>query len=333
MKKKAIIHIGGHKTGTTAIQKALFDNSLMLSKQDICYPLELTCREMSFFGQHSLAWHLLNRQSAGFGLAKDQIDQALEILEFLKSKHQNLVFSSESFIRLNDKAIACLKEMLSDFDIYVVIYVRRQDDAALALYQTRVVHYGETKSFEQWLEGGVHVLDYFSIIKRWSTITNGRIIVRPYDKNSDSVTDFEKILNDIFNQEFILIKPNNDLNKSVPASVTSIIRYYNEQPTKQMIVPSLIRLGNELSSLKISKNFDLISPLTRQSILKRFHEDNLRLSKEYLGFNDIWFDDVISENSTEWQKNNSFKGCDLLALVNESLDAINSLKSNNDLKV
>lgn len=328
--KKAIIHIGGHKTGSTSIQKSLFDSASILQAQNIYYPLELTHQEISFFGQHGLAWNLLHRK-ASFGLQQQQVDQSLEMFSCIVEKNTDseLLLSSEDFAWVQNKdAIFRLKEILINFDIYVVIYVRRQDESALALYQTDVIHAGQTQYFNEWLNDRSAVFDYYAIIKCWSKITPNKIIVRQYNRdnfiNGDAVSDFESIITEIFAQKITLIKPQRDLNKSISPSITSIIRYYNTLPSKKLLVPRLILLGNKLSSSKNRAYFELISPSTRRAILERFHEGNLELSKKYLELNKVWFDEVITKDDTEWQKSNAFDGAALLSLVNEVLDIITS---------
>lgn len=334
MMKKAIIHIGGHKTGTTSIQKNLLDNAELLNKQGINYPKELLIEPEHLFGQHSIPWYLINKQ---FKLGKKMSFQAEEIIDFfqqVQNQQQDVLLSSEEFIWLESEHILRLKELLPDFEFYIILYVRRQDEAAPALYQTHVIYSGIIELFETWMENKWHGFDYFSIINRWIEKIQAKVIVRSYEKSQlieqDVVKDFEFILNQITNKMIKLNYGKIKFNQTIAASVTGLIRYYNTQPSKAKMVSALLELGKELQKLSPKqKDFDLIAPSIQKKILEQFSESNLALSQQYLGIEKLWFDSDIIIDDKEWQNNHFMNGGHLLALINHCLEAINILKQNN----
>jgi SAM-dependent methyltransferase len=335
MIKKAIIHIGGHKTGTTSIQKTLLDNTELLTNNNINYPAELVLKQNYLYGQHSVAWYLTNKQFKLGQTLSFEAEKITYFFEKLRSQKTDLLLSSEELIWLNDEEIKHLKTLLPEFEFYIIVYIRRQDEAAPALYQTHVIYSGITDLFDSWIDSKYHGFDYFSIVSRWLKITQGHVIIRPYEKsllfNSDAVEDFEHTLNKIVNKQLNFTRSDVKFNQTVSSSITGLIRYYNTQPNKAKIVPVLLSLGKILQGHSDDQNFSLISPIARQSILKRFYQSNQNLSKTYLGSEKLWFDDIIIDNEKDWQNSHFYDGDHLLALMNQCLNTISFLKNNNQL--
>lgn len=125
IKNKAIIHIGGHKTGTSAIQAFCVLNKEHLMQTDILYPMDLVTFPERTGGQahHCLVnllmdaktfWKSFNLRPKG--LADENIIAALKALP----RDKNILISSENLVWLDEQAIATLKELLDGFDVYVV---------------------------------------------------------------------------------------------------------------------------------------------------------------------------------------------------------------------
>lgn len=323
--KKAILHIGAHKTGSTSIQYSLFCSSKLLLNQHILYPLNFTSERMNLFGQHTLAWRLLNRNIDYMGGIESDVDHISELHALIENSSSNLILSSEEFSKLDCDAIHKLSSVLSQYDVYVILYVRRQDQTASALYQTNVVHYGETRFFNQWIDDMVDCFDYWAIAERWSNKFPGRVVVRPYTRdkltNGDVITDFELVMNKIFQSGVDLIRPSTELNQTIPSNITSMIRYYNTQPIKEEIVPKLRAVGDILALKKIKSSYKLISLAKETELLKYYFEGNLALSKKYLNCLGMWFEDESSEDSnTKLDDDCQLQGSDLLEMLNQTLE-------------
>lgn len=338
--KKAIIHIGGHKTGSTSIQKFLFDNASSILKHNVCYPLTLTSENIYFYGQHALAWNIINRKGNDkYGLSQSDIDDSIHKLKAEIVDNRDLILSSEDFAWANEEGIKTLSSILSGYKVYVILYVRRQDEASQALYQTDILYGGQSELFNEWFKYRRDAFDYWAITERWKYATGFNMIVRPYSKdilvNGDVVPDFIGIINQIFGRNVISnlesLKTAKSLNKTSPDSITKIIRYYNSVSKNNPIIPALIKLGSELNASKISKHYQLISPSTKRSVLDSYLQGNLALSKLFLGINsNLWFEDEMQSTDAEWLSLHNAEGSDLLELINETLDVISNMKSKID---
>jgi len=135
-----ILHVGPHKTGTTAIQQAL------LAAQD---------------GLHAAGWHFETFPEGPAGahgiadhLNTGQTDRALETLATLDKSDRNLVISSENFSRLNEEQAAILTGALKQHvgRIRVVYYLRNPLDRLQSTWREWVKH-GYRYSFVEFLGG------------------------------------------------------------------------------------------------------------------------------------------------------------------------------------
>ncbi len=124
------LHVGPHKTGTTAIQRFLLDNQKLLFKSNIVYPK----RFQSLAGHHDFRELLLNNS-----LCQGDI-------EFLGNQAHDFLLSSEDFISLGKASFEYLRSSLGSTKI-VLIYAWRR--ASLKLYSIwqEVIKHGGTISF------------------------------------------------------------------------------------------------------------------------------------------------------------------------------------------
>lgn len=329
--KRAIIHIGAHKTGSTSIQKWLTENSSNLASEGIFYPLELTNPQISFYGQHVIPWNLLGWSDQGLGVGKKLIDSGLKELENFIHEKDTLLLSSEDFVWLKDSHICKLKEVLNGYKIDVVIYVRRQDEATQALYQTDVLYYHQTQMFSDWLQPRIDAFDYFAICERWRTQAQAQIIVRPYDlirqQEGDVVRDFLEVISGIVRRPLALDSPTRRpaLNPTLPDFVVNMARYYNARPSADRVIPALKRLGLSIKIASPDKELELAEPSLRRRILGSFRDSNLKLCKRYLNSEGaIWFDETVVGSDDEWVKQHNFEGSELVALAEALTEAISN---------
>lgn len=132
-RKQLFIHIGNYKTGTSALQRFLSDESDALSAHGILYPRR--CRPkgnrtnhgllaMSLglqYGQRQPKWYSDERSAdESFGRFHDEV---------AATDATNVLISSELFTELAlveraDEALGDLADRLSDYDTRIVLYVR-----------------------------------------------------------------------------------------------------------------------------------------------------------------------------------------------------------------
>lgn len=332
-KRKAIIHIGAPKTGTTSIQTFCYKNrKYLLEKYSIYYPdHEQLVRPESGYGHHYIAFHIFRDFFSKITPSHINLDITLDILrEVLSSQQaQYLLISCEGLLNLPysskfQEFISIIKQFYDE--LYIILYVRRQDELILSACFTNVMM-GLVSDINKFINSKIRdsAFDFYKLVKLYEK-ANFKVFVRPYDRslllNQDIVTDFIYVLEKITNQKIdisnLYKKEDYTLNVTMPYFITQLVAYYNQfLPSSNKTIQSLKKLGRYL--IKLDKNlnrvkFDLVPPSKRFEILKHFEESNTKLSQEYLNLDGLWYEIDLPVNDEEWNKENKFPGSALYHL-------------------
>lgn len=127
------LHVGPHKTGTTALQKFMLDNQANLFKQNLVYPK----RYIQIFGHHKFRENIANRV-----ISDDD-------LKFFREAQSNFLLSSEDYISLSKEDFEYFKQRFEGFEIKLIYTWRR---ASLKLYSIwqEVIKHGGTVDFYRY---------------------------------------------------------------------------------------------------------------------------------------------------------------------------------------
>lgn len=190
--KTLYLHIGIHKTGTTALQNALRKNDKTLLRNNIIFPRK-GCVGKS---NHShLAWEQYKKEA--FDPARGGIADV--VTEIASSECSTAILSGEDFeFFFDNKHIEAFHSAVKDhFNVFVVVYLRRQDNVLRS-------------EFIQWVKTGYVDSDfdlfckffsthsrffYHNLVDRWAKVFGKeKMIVRVYEKerlkNRNIVHDF-----------------------------------------------------------------------------------------------------------------------------------------------
>ena len=171
MAKNIFLHIGIHKTGTTSIQKFLWDNYESLLSEGFLYPKEIAVD----YAHHKIPWSLAERfkQNSIAKKATLNFNLVLKLKTILESnKAENIIFSSENFCFFTPDEIKNLFLMLKDHNVQILLYVRSQDRLIESEYIQRVdqSECPEKRSFYQFINVSKFVLpqsNYYNLIVKW----------------------------------------------------------------------------------------------------------------------------------------------------------------------
>jgi cytidylate kinase len=161
MQKTIYIHVGMSKTGTTSIQQMLAKNEDLLSQSGILFPKSA---RKNGIGHHSLAAYIKQ--------GKDE-DHALKLqAEVSNSKHKKVVVSSELFERMSEGKWRALGQFFSPYRVKIIIYLRRQDDAIISMYNELVKKHALDLTFADYLKNSprIDLLDYRKTLGVISTV-------------------------------------------------------------------------------------------------------------------------------------------------------------------
>jgi len=303
MKKTIYIHIGSPKTATSTLQVFFNENERTFNQEDICFPISgkggaFSKRPLS---HHRIAWSITNDDYLPTGLKTEDGyiiagELAEEIQNFEFSTH---IISSEAFFSPYINT-APLLDALEAYDVYIVVYLRRQDDWVESNYGTNIMMpYPSVDSIEEFIKHSQKTLLYSNIINLWAkSLGNERIIVRPFDRNQltngDIIDDFISILPEIRIETFK--KPDRNYNVRLSReSLRFLLNLKKEMTDKEMyskIVRLLVRA--ESNQVLFDNKMSFLSPQEKTALLERFTSDNNDIARTYLNK-----DELFSTNALE----------------------------------
>jgi hypothetical protein len=198
--KKLYLHIGYHKTGTSAIQRGLNENRHRLKRYGYYYPETGKEGNKQLFSYGDIA---MMRQ------LRAEMDAAAQ---------PNIIMSNEWFSKNTAEEIGVLGNYLTGIDPYIVVYLRRQDEYFQAWWTQHAKTGAFVKPFVEWIEsfkpsmqvvaGGdeeaISALgklptpllnaNYYRYLGLWGeTFGHDHILVRPYERSQlhpDILRDF-----------------------------------------------------------------------------------------------------------------------------------------------
>lgn len=244
--KRAILHIGTEKTGTTSIQKFLYENRIKLGANGMLFPASagfVSNQNLVVFGKQSpesdLAPPSLDvNDAAELAAWKEKFAQehCSEILAF-QARHQDstIIYSAEHLqSRLTTvaeiKRVARLLRPLFD-TVEVVVYLRRQDLYAHSAYSTSV-RAGQQQSFSfETINAKGPYYNYRLLLENWSEVFGEEAIqVRLFEKSrligNDVVADFQSVTN-IDTLGLNLVRPKS-VNEALSYTALCVLREFNK---------------------------------------------------------------------------------------------------------
>jgi hypothetical protein len=286
-----IIHIGAPKTGSTSIQRFLFEHREALRGLGIEYPNA----NLRGFGHHDLAFLL----AGGYpDWATPQNRPLAEIADDLRRAARNtsaktLVLSSENFYlyprpkQLGDLLVSV--GLRPDDDLTIVCYVRRQDEAHISWYNQTVKAQGNARSFEATVALTRDLWDYGSRLAPWATeFGASRLLARdyaPFTAGSGDVRwDFSRILG--LPEEAFDYPPARE-NERISRDILEFQRAVNRLPltaqSKRRYHKRLIKLTAVTAGSGVFDDSPFLTERERAALLATYEESNASVARKYLG--------------------------------------------------
>jgi hypothetical protein len=286
------LHIGTEKTGTTSLQQFLRKNRDVLAENGILYPsspgtgnhtaLAVIALDDSRRGPLRRMVGVTTVEELQEFRAKFQRDLAAELAG---GTYRKVIMSNEHCsTRLNsDHELEYLRDIFrSHFDnIYVVVYIRRQDDYLLSSYSTHVKNGATDAASLPEDEKEMARYDHWQLLSRWARVFGReRIICRKYERASLVGGSIEDDLLTAIGIDLNLgLEKQPQFNESLDASALEFLRLLNKYTSFEERPPGLIAL---LAGISDGPRTSL-SPEAIGGFMEQHRESNRRVAEEYFG--------------------------------------------------
>ncbi len=169
-----VLHIGTHKTGTTAIQRFAASKRAKLRARGLWYPSYDEIGLFVHYGHHHVAHAVAGE--AGNRLSLDEAKRFADYVLANRRRNETVLISAEPFYRhvlpakdgywSERKAyIDKVRELFPSSDVEVLAILRRQDSFARSLYQERVKVTKYRLKFSEFITTERTSFEYYNHLK------------------------------------------------------------------------------------------------------------------------------------------------------------------------
>jgi hypothetical protein len=194
-----ILHIGSHKTGTTAIQRFASANRRKLRRAGLWYP---DLKEAGIGPTHYAHHHLANAVAADSPvMSLSDAERFFQHVLRRKRRGESVLISAEPIYRqvapppgkprhnLKGEAfwsahrayLERLRDMIGTDDLKVLVVFRRQDSFAPSIYQEQVKSTRYTGTFQHFIRDRRHLFDYLHHVQELERLFPV-VMARPFDR-------------------------------------------------------------------------------------------------------------------------------------------------------
>ncbi len=289
MKKRLVIHIGTHKTGSTSIQHFLHANRQQhLESYRLYYPR--TDRDPEPRPTRHTFLTLAALDHAGHPVAQPRTPppEALvrEITEEIETAGADVALLSEESLSMPDPKIAeAYRGFAKHFEVKVLVFLRRQDLFVEALHNQFIRDRGEQRSLADFaaVPRTQARMDYRTVLQAWeAAFGRDAIVVIPFERPVRE----EGLLNTVF--RVLGISPAVPLqdplhNVSPGREAAELIRRLNGSRAPKRMSP-IERVIEELGLTRGTTR--ILSNEQRRTLLAAHAEGNAEIARRYLGRED-----------------------------------------------
>ncbi|MEH2301243.1 MAG: hypothetical protein V7K88_20150 [Nostoc sp.] len=304
------LHIGMPKAGTSCLQKAFFNNRDKFLENSYLYPtscMKHNAKEIVNRYSHNTLAHCL------MGLEDKDNIFSMSIWEELKIDSinpRNVIISTEAFtsfeIFYQPEILAKIKDLLKEYEIKVVIYLRKQDEFLESSYCYMVKLGACSVKIKELFNEYQYIFNYYQILENWADIFGyDNMIVRRFAKSNTKnhiFADFLRVINQFNNKSDYKVDYSAKKNVSPSGKMIKILLLINN--LNETILAKFIKLDDSywskyqyfLSFLSNNKTIcklvlrlpkfliDNVLLLTeeKEDIMKKFKELNSQIAYKYL---------------------------------------------------
>ncbi|MDZ8136260.1 MAG: hypothetical protein RM049_13290 [Nostoc sp. DedQUE04] len=310
------LHIGMPKTGTTCLQKALFNNRDKFLENGYLYPMcgiKHNAKEIvNRYCHNTLAHCLMGLEDKDNTLSISIWEELKTEIDFINPK--NVIISAEAFtsfeIFYQPETLAKIKDLLKEYEIKVVIYLRKQDDFLESSYCYMVKLGACSVGIKELFNEYQYIFNYYQILENWADIFGyDNMIVRLFAKSNTKnhiFADFLGVINQFNNKSDYKVDYGAKINVSPSGKTIKMLLLINN--LNERVLARFIKLDdsywsnyqNFMSFLSDNKTICklvsmlpnvliddlLLLPKEKEDIMRQFQELNSQIAYKYLGQKD-----------------------------------------------
>lgn len=220
---KIILHIGPHKTGTTAIQEFLYQHAARLARSGIHYPNP---------GADDRNHHGLVIGLRTPTLYETTVEALRQIVwRGRRAGYHTCIFSSEVFVE-HEVPIHTIQDIFAGCEVHVLAYLRRPDHLWASAYAQLVKEVAMRRTQRIDEDPVPYDCSYATVLPKWMEhFAPGRMMLAPFDPpqwaGGDLCQDFLRMIG--FEQALPTPATMGDArNQSLPGTLLEALRVTNE---------------------------------------------------------------------------------------------------------
>jgi len=290
MKLNLILHVGIHKTGTTAIQSFLSLNKELLKKHGFYFPqVDCIVENKPYHLREAL---LINNRHEYEEIINRIITSAKD------ANCHTVILSDEDFQIFAHKGNNNLGILKHFFNVELLMYIRRQDRYSESAYGFSILWYSSRTTIEpDNLLDLFPALNYDYLLKRWENLFGiDNINLKVYDNlisNGDLINDFISLLNISTNEDWV--KPTKDLsNITFNKHILEFLKRINYIPFLYHEFEEIKKFLVTRSSIKHGPKAIFLNERLRKSLLEEVEISNCLVARRYFNREELFFDNKIS---------------------------------------
>lgn len=275
-KPRLFIHIGSHKTGSSAIQRAFRSKETGIEEEGL---IRIEC-DSDITKKN---WEPQQEQALTEHLKRHIRDQTALTFRYLISYEG---FCGNAFQGYPNASLIAnrLRAVTRDFDVRIIVFLRRQDDFIESMY-TQMIHEGGSRSFQDFITTTrPESMDWYRLLESYAAVFGREnLIVRRYHadfypKSDSLIVDFANIVG--VRPECLKSKRSLTRNQGYSSEAVELARLCNPSLSKPH--RALLReMLQEVSPKPLFHSYSYLDLKTRQDILAVCAESNERVKQDY----------------------------------------------------
>lgn len=295
-RKRVLLHIGAHKTGSTSLQWALTQSATVLAAKGVLYP-ESGRPSWARLGHHSLALSFVRR--AGHLPGKDtQVLSPGERTILWRGVHDEIaaaaadvvVLSSEEFDVLDTAEIADVARELERYSVTPVVFLRNTVDFVESSFRTSIIHGGYSRNIDEFARDQRSRLDYAALLRDWRMVAaDGKVTAFAYDDpeiRRNAVSAFFDLLD--VSVSDLPAKGRQKKNESAPAFICELVRSLRSESASDEEISAWLGAWSGVGFSRAAHNdYTLMPAALSDDLHERYCGEVIRIAGEHSSWLDV----------------------------------------------